>query len=84
MTWLWPQGQPIAVVANDRTEPVQFTWQGGAHRVTGITRHWRVDLGWWQGRVWRDYFKLSTDTGLLVIIYHDLTQNEWYLQRLYD
>jgi hypothetical protein len=27
---------------------------------------------------------LSTDTGLLVIIYQDLLSGEWYLQRLYD
>jgi hypothetical protein len=84
MTWLWPQGQPIAVVANNRAEPLEFRWRGHTHRVADITRHWRVDLDWWQGRVWRDYFKLSADSGLLVIVYRDLTENQWYLQRLYD
>jgi hypothetical protein len=84
MTWLWPQGQPITVVSNARHEPLQFAWQGGAHQVVDITRRWRVDWGWWQGRVWRDYFKLRTDTGLLVIIYRDLAAEQWYLQRLYD
>jgi hypothetical protein len=32
----------------------------------------------------RDYFKLTTTTGLLVIIYHDLIHDAWFLQRLYD
>jgi hypothetical protein len=84
MTWLWPRGQRLAVVGNDLAEPLRFTWQGGEHQVADITCSWRVDLDWWQDRVWRDYFKLRTDTGLLVIVYRDLAQDEWYLQRLYD
>jgi len=34
--------------------------------------------------VWREYFKLTTQTGLLVVIYLDLLNGKWYLQRLYD
>jgi hypothetical protein len=88
MTRLWPVGLAISVTgAGDgggRTRPVTFTWQNQTHQVDEITRQWRVDIDWWRGRVWRDYFKLSTDTGLLVIIYQDLLSGEWYLQRLYD
>jgi hypothetical protein len=84
MTWLWPQGQPIVVICASPEEPARFTWQGKTHQATEITRRWRVDMDWQRGRVWRAYFKLSTDTGLLVIIYHDLVSGEWYLQRLYD
>jgi hypothetical protein len=43
-----------------------------------------VDTGWWRLRVWREYFKLETDTGLLVIIYRNLLTDDWYFQRLYD
>jgi hypothetical protein len=64
--------------------PAGFIWQGQAHQVDEITREWRVDIDWWRGRVWRAYFKLNTDTGLLAIIYQDLLSGEWYLQRLYD
>jgi hypothetical protein len=88
MTRLWPVGLAISVTgAGDgagRSRPASFTWQNKTHRVDEITREWRVDIDWWRGRVWRDYFKLSTDTGLLVIIYRDLVSGEWYLQRLYD
>lgn len=97
MTRLWPVGLPIKViddgvedkgvkddgVINDR-RPTRFTWRSQTHQVVEITRAWRVDIDWWQDRVWRAYFKLSTDTGLLVIIYQDLLSGEWYLQRLYD
>jgi hypothetical protein len=35
-------------------------------------------------RVWREYFRLATRTGLLVVVYHDLLEDRWYLQRVYD
>ena len=49
-----------------------------------IAKRWRVDVDWWRVRVWREYFKLATGTGLLVVIYRDLLSGGWYLQRLYD
>lgn len=95
MTRLWPAGILINVTGsrsisassegnNGDVEPASFSWQGQIHQVAEITRKWRVDIDWWRGRIWRAYFKLRTDTGLLVIIYQDLLNDEWYLQRLYD
>lgn len=84
MTHLWPDGQPITVAVNSRAEPTSFRWQGRTHPVETIGRRWRVDMEWWRQRIWRAYYKLSTETGLLVIIYQDLLSGDWYLQRLYD
>jgi hypothetical protein len=84
MTRLWPKGQLISVVSDGDGTPRSFKWQGRTHPVTGIGKRWRVDTGWWRVRVWREYFKLETGTGLLVIIYRDLLTGTWYLQRLYD
>jgi len=84
MTHLWPNGEPIAVVSDADGTPCSFEWQGRAHPVTGISKRWRVDNGWWRVRIWREYFKLETETGLLVIVYRDLLTDQWYLQRLYD
>lgn len=84
MTYLWPTGTPIDVTFDSLYTPQQFTWQGKTHRVKQITKRWRVDQGWWQQRIWREYFKVSTGTGLLVVIYRDLLTGRWYLQRLYD
>jgi hypothetical protein len=64
--------------------PTTFTWQGQAHHVQGVAKRWRVDIDWWRGRVWREYFKLTTHTGLLVILCRDVLTGRWYLQRLYD
>lgn len=84
MTRLWPQGEPIAVASDAAQTPLTFTWQGRTHRVQGIAKRWRVDVDWWRGWVWREYFKLTTHTGLLVVLYRDLLTGRWYLQRLYD
>ena len=84
MTRFWPDGRPITVTGDGQGLPLRFIWQGQTHQVVEITHRWRVDLEWWRQRVWRTYFKLRTDTGLLVIIYYDRLGQAWYLQRLYD
>ena len=84
MTRLWPEGSPITVFTDGTEEPNQFSWQGQTHAAQAITKRWRVNLDWWREGVWRDYFKLTTESGLLVVIFHDLQSGQWYLQRLYD
>lgn len=34
-------------------------------------------------RIWRDYYKVLTDTDL-VVIYYDLLDEKWYLQQVYN
>ena len=84
MSRLWPNGEPIHVTLDEAGAPCSFTWAGAAHSVERIANRWRVDEAWWTARVWRDYFKLTTEAGWLVIVYHDLTNDFWYLQRVYD
>lgn len=84
MTRLWPEGSPIEVAGSNVEIPGQFTWQGQQHPVADIAKRWRVHVDWWREPTHRDYYKLTTTTGLLVIIYHDLIHDTWFLQRLYD
>ena len=84
MTRFWPEGEPIAVTSDDTEIPRAFIWRGQTHQVQDIAKRWRVDVDWWRGRVWREYFKLTTRTGLLVVLYQNLLTGRWYLQRLYD
>lgn len=83
MTRLWVGGTAIRVVQQAGL-PARFIWDGRSHPVQALANRWRVDVGWWRLRLWRDYYKLVTTTGLLVVIYHDLMTDSWYLQRLYD
>ena len=84
MTRLWSEGEPVAVICDDDGRPERFSWRGRTHAVTHVARRWRVDADWWRTRSWRAYYKVSTDSGLLVVIYQELEGGDWYLQRLYD
>lgn len=84
MTRLWTSGSPIRVELDEKEQPASFGWNGGWHPVEMVLNTWRVDVGWWKFRVWREHYKLTTTTGLMVIIFHDLSGDGWYLQRLYD
>ena len=83
MSRFWPDGLPIAVQSDDLAAPTAFTFERAAlqgpqgtlwramprHRVERIIARWCVDTGWWQRRVWREYFTLTTTSGMLVTIY---------------
>jgi hypothetical protein len=84
MTRFWPQGRPIIVEADALWTPLVLAWGGRRHPAQVILDRWRVDEDWWRGRIWREYFRLITRTGLLVEVFHDLRADEWFLQRLYD
>lgn len=84
MTRLWPQGEPITVQHDEQLAPRSFIWQGRRHPVQQIAKRWRVDQDWWRGRIWREYFKVATGSGLLVVLYRDFLSGEWFLQRVYD
>ncbi|MBK9745765.1 MAG: hypothetical protein IPO91_03205 [Chloroflexi bacterium] len=84
MTRLWRTGDPIHAHTDANGDLLSFTWQGQSHVVAIIVNRWRVDLDWWDQRLCREYFKLTTATGLLVIVYHDLMAEAWCIQRLYD
>ena len=34
--------------------------------------------------IWREYVKVTTDTGLLCLLYRDLHAGGWFLARVYD
>jgi hypothetical protein len=83
MSFLWLPAQPITMHLQQK-QPETFEWKGRRHRVVRIAKSWRTDWGWWRLRLWRDYYKLVTNTGLLVLVYYDLLEDCWYLQQLYD
>jgi hypothetical protein len=90
---LWPEGEPVAVWGEAGT-PDGFEWAGRAHRLLEVCNRWRVHTRWWEPEeaVWREYLKVTTDTGLLCLIYRDLlsepvpssSRENWFLARLYD
>lgn len=84
MTYLWPDGDPLKVDTDPFGRPMHLLWLGSQHQVTKIINRWILDDLWWVKRIWRDYYEVITDTGKLLVIFQDVTSQEWYVQRLYD
>jgi hypothetical protein len=85
MTRLWPEGEAVEIRGPEE-KPAAFIWRGVPHRVEEVWNRWRVHTRWWepQGLVWREYLKVTTDTGLLCLLFLDLLAGEWFLARVYD
>jgi hypothetical protein len=83
MSRLWLIPPQINVITVEDL-PQCFSWKGTTHQVIFVAQRWRLDVEWWRIRLWRDYYKLTTDTGLLVVIYQNLLTDTWYLERIYD
>ena len=65
--------------------------QGAPGRVGGVLlgpveplTRWTVDQDWWERPVAREYWKLLVGDRLLVEVFHDLNQDAWFLERVYD
>ena len=64
--------------------PLRFKLGGTWYAVEHMVDRWRVDEGWWEKRVWREYFELITTSGQLVVLQRDLIQPQWVLHQFYD
>lgn len=84
MSHLWPEGEAVEVTMDELGQPIQVVWGGKRHIVQAIANRWRLDEAWWRERIWRDYFKVTTQAGALLILYRDLSSGAWFIQRLYD
>ena len=92
MTRLWTEGVMIEVRTDGGGQPLAFQWARYLHQVTQVANRWRVHTLWWREEIWREYFKVLTDSdfgelsraGLLCTLYHDLLADRWYLERVYD
>jgi hypothetical protein len=85
MTRLWLQGEQVKVWNKEET-PAGFNWQGETHHILGVCNCWRIHTRWWEPEhaIWREYWKVVTDVGLLCLIYEDLPSSGWFLSRIYD
>lgn len=45
---------------------------------------WVADADWWSRPIAREYWKAILNSELLVEVFHDLHEDCWYLERIYD
>jgi hypothetical protein len=84
MSYFWPKGIPVKVRVDPSGKPVCVLWQGQEHRVEQVTRAWLIDDQWWTARIWRVYYRITTDTGLLMVVFRNVLSNHWFIHRLHD
>jgi hypothetical protein len=55
----------------------------GEHRraIETIGEVWRVDDEWWRQAISRLYFDVVLDGGKHVVLYQELTTNQWWMQK---
>jgi hypothetical protein len=73
--------QPLEVEADERGAPLAVATREGLRRVEAIQDVWRVDDEWWRTTVSRRYFMLRLESGLLRVVFQDLTTGAWHVQR---
>lgn len=86
MTRLWREGEAVTVTVTVAGRPLKLVWHHRVHMVQQVVQQWVVETGWWEaaGAVRRNYYALLTEDGLLCVVYHDLTNDTWWLSKLYD
>jgi len=51
--------------------------------IEDIDNRWRIREGWWRQEIFREYLQTKT-SHFTCLIYHDLVDGHWYLQRIQD
>ena len=49
--------------------------------VVSIGEVWRVDDEWWRRPISRQYFDVVLEGGRHLVLYEDLTTNQWWMQQ---
>lgn len=83
MSRFYGVGVPIAVEVDEHGQPCRVQREGTVWVAVQVADSWRVDEDWWEGRVWREYFRITTET-TVVLVYRNLRDNSWWLQRIQD
>lgn len=72
----------VTVTLNADGTPAHIAgaWSGA---VDPIAR-WKVETEWWHQAVVRDYWKVVLNSNYLCELFHDLSRDEWFIERVYD
>lgn len=75
--------RPVRVECGVQGLPCSVYWRGRRQRVTAVLNRWRVEGRWWDEPVARNYVKLLTEDGSLLLLVYDSTLMVWHIRRIY-
>lgn len=78
------EANEIRVLRDANGDFDRFVWRNRTHEIKTIHKCWSIETGWWSQRIERDYYKVTTDNGHLLVIYGDLLTERWFVYRVYD
>ena len=84
---LLPHPQPIVVVTAGRRDhhvPVRYRDDAGWHDLEEVAGPDRTSGGHWEGGYAREYFRGVREDGVLVWIFRDAIDEEWFLHGVWD
>jgi hypothetical protein len=83
VTYLVNPPMPIEVELDGDREPKHIRGDPLVGPVRPV-RRWIVDVDWWNQPVSREYWRVVLRERLMCEIYRDLTEDTWYVERVYD
>jgi hypothetical protein len=81
---LKPLARPVSVTVHtdEHGQPSHVRLPGKtARRIEGVRERWRIDDEWWREPISREYSSVVLDDGRVLTLYHDLTDDLWYVQK---
>ena len=74
---------PSIEVEMDAAGDLAAIRRNGRRERVEVCNRWRVAETWWRQPIERDYFKVVGERWL-ALVYLDLVDGTWHLERLYD
>ena len=76
---------PLPLCPSSEDDRLVDSETGGTSGITGkdieaIIETWRVDDEWWRAPISRRYVEVILAGGKHVVLYEDLTSNDWFMQ----
>ena len=72
--------KPVEVREGMEREPVSVRVERRWQRVARIDDHWTFDLRWLPEPVIRAYYRIDSDDGRRMTLFHDRSDDRWYRQ----
>ncbi|MBI4318715.1 MAG: hypothetical protein HY675_09510 [Chloroflexi bacterium] len=78
-----PLSTKLTVITGKDGKPA-FVIRRGRKERARVCNNWRVEDGWWKENVSREYYRLITASGTIMVVYFERDDQGWYLEKIVD